>query len=143
MINIRKLTKAYFNVEGLDEYYEGYHDSRYRWNGWAMPCFTKEIADKIMQNIPNNSDNKCKITYDKDRNMYVVKFKDDKEEDTYKMMIRDTNEGEKQVYYIGSGCWVWEDYSLEEIERAKAYSNPIIVKEQNKNDKQYLIDMNY
>lgn len=132
------MEKSYFSLDICNEYYEGYHNPKIRWNGWAAPCFTKEIADKIMENISNDD---CKITYNKDKDEYVVIFNnDDEQKEIYEMETIDTDEGKKQVYSIGSCSWTWYDYSLEDI---KKDSNAIIVKLNNENDKEFPISMEY
>lgn len=136
MINIIKFTKSYFSIDIYNEYYEGYHNPEYRWNGWAAPYFTKEIADKIMQNMSSND---CRITYDKEKNQYVVIFNDEQEE-IYNMEIINTDEGKKQVYSIGSCSWTWDNYSLEEIGND---SDAIIVKSHIENDKEFPINIEY
>ena len=133
-----KLKKSYFNLDICNEYYEGYHDPSYRWNGWAVPCFTKEIAEKIIQNIFTDDCECSKVTYDKGKNEYVAII--DGEEEIYEMNTINTDEGINQVYFIGAGYWRWEDFSLKEIEQ-----NPdaIIIKSHNENDKEIPISMDY
>lgn len=131
MINIIEFTKSYFNIDG-NNYYVGYHNQEYRWNGWAVPCFTKEVADKIMQNMSNDD---CKITYNEDENKYIVILNNDEEEkEICEMETINTNEGEKQVYCIGGCSWIWESYSLEQVKEDK---DAIIIEPSDDNNKEY------
>ena len=45
VINISNIEKAYFSIDRENEYYEGYHNPKKLWNGWAMPCFEKRMTD--------------------------------------------------------------------------------------------------
>lgn len=138
MISIGKIEKAYFNIDSSKDYYEGYHNPEFRWNGWATPYFTKDVANKILENM---SINDCKISYDKDNNQYIVIFNnDDEQKEIYEMEIINTDEGKKEVYAIGSCSWVWDNYSLDEL---KNESNIKIIKSDDENKKEYPIDMDY
>ena len=70
MINISEFKKAYFNIDNCQDYYEGYYIPHKRWNGWAMPYFSKKIADKIIKKAQADD---MKIVYDKKSQSYKVK----------------------------------------------------------------------
>lgn len=101
--------KAYFTIDSFHKYFEGYHIPNQRWNGWAMPYFEKEVADKVI--LETHSIN---IKYEEEKERYFVV-----EEDGFSYYIDkeiiDTEDGEKEVYGIGSGSWIWDYYSLEEV----------------------------
>lgn len=124
MENIQE--KAYFNF-GSSEYYEGYHIDSRRWNGFATPCFEKDIADIIAHNC--TAKNVIEIEYNKKKDCYIIKeFQDGKVTSTeyiYKSTIN-TKDGNKEVYNIGSFSWTWNSYTLEEIQNKDKNSIHII-----------------
>lgn len=40
------LTPDRFGIDGAP-FFWGYHDELSRWNGWARPCFSREVAERI------------------------------------------------------------------------------------------------
>lgn len=139
MIKIEKLSEiAYFNI-GNTEYYEGYHIKGNNWNGWAMPCFEKRIADLIKHNFSSRD---FQIIYDKNTDCYICKtIENDKisQVDVAEKKIINTKDGEKQVYDFGSIGWTWDSYTLDE---AKEKYNANIIKNDN-NEKENLLDLEY
>ncbi len=139
MIKIKKLLEiAYFNI-GNTEYYEGYHIKGNTWNGWAMPCFEKRIADLIKHNFSSNN---FQIVYDKYTDSYICKtIENDKvsQVDIAGKKVINTKDGEKQVYDFGSIGWTWNSYTLDE---AKEKHNANIIKNNN-NEKENLLDFEY
>lgn len=120
MINISELKKAYFNIDNCPEYYEGYYIPNKRWNGWAMPYFTKKISDMIIKRVQSDD---LKISYDKEADSYkVIEYVNNEVDDTYSFekVIINTPDGKKSLYGIGAGYWVWDDYSLDEIDNPNA-----------------------
>ena len=115
VIRVEKLKKSYFSIDICDEYYEGYHNPNFRWNGWAVPYFTKEVADIIKNNMSSDD---LEITYDKEKDQYVAIFNNNIEEkEVYEKEIIDMPEGKIEVYPIGAGSWIWDDYSLEDVKK--------------------------
>ena len=89
----------------FDEYnnisFEGI-DLGYKWNGWACPAFTKEVADDIMTTI--NKVMGCMEFIDAPNGGYYVSYEDGIEYDRFEAMVI-----EGVVYYpIGAYSWVWE-----------------------------------
>lgn len=120
MINISEFKKAYFNIDNCQDYYEGYYIPHKRWNGWAMPYFSKKIADKIIKKAQADD---MKIVYDKKSQSYkVTDYVQGVEDDSYEFekVVIDTPEGKKSLYGVGAGYWVWDDYSLDEIDNPNA-----------------------
>ena len=111
VINISNIEKAYFNIDGENEYYEGYHNPKKNWNGWAMPCFEKKIADIIKEEQNQRGDN---MKYEEENDRYIYTYKDGGT-DTFDSITLETLNGKKKLYQIGAGYWVWDYYSLKEI----------------------------
>ena len=63
------IKKAYFSIDGDYRFYEGYHYGT-NWNGWAMPYFTKEIADEIVKNVCDGIT--YTMSYDSDNDRYIA-----------------------------------------------------------------------
>jgi len=38
-----------FGIDGIEPFFWGYHDPACRWNGWATPCFCREVVELIVQ----------------------------------------------------------------------------------------------
>ncbi len=114
------MEKAYFRIDASCEYYEGYHNSNIFWNGWAVPYFVKEIADKIKDIV--STENYLEIIYDKDKDCYICTLYQNgeiEEEYVFEKEIINTPEGKKEVYAIGAGYWTWDSYTPEEVKEDK------------------------
>lgn len=101
--------KTQFSIDGSDALFVGWTAGE-RWNGWACPRFTKEEADKVMEDF-NLSLHGPYIRYDEGTDTYHVPFNDGEEWDEHKGEIINTFEGPVKVYTIGAGYWVWDDLS--------------------------------
>jgi hypothetical protein len=44
---VESLFAIEFGSYEKDQVFEGLHNPEYRWNGWATPMFTKQVADKV------------------------------------------------------------------------------------------------
>lgn len=123
MISIKQ--KGYFGIDVNNEYYEGYSDPSFRWNGWACPYFEKNVADYIAKKVSVNEDY-C-LYYDEEQDKYLLYESEDGklvETDYFEKRIINTPEGIKEVYPIGAGSWIWDDYSLSEV---KEFEDSIII----------------
>ena len=118
--NLSIIKKAYFNIDGQNEYYEGYHNPKKLWNGWAMPYFEKKIVDAMIENFKQYEGD---MKYDEKNDYYVYTYPDG-EKDIFDSYTLDTTYGRKKLYAIGSACWIWDSYRLEEI---KKWLDPEIV----------------
>lgn len=139
VINISKFEKAYFNI-GSNEYYEGYHIKDNRWNGFATPCFEKEIADAISHNCSTSD---YKISYDKSKDSYIVKmYEGRKIVETYlfEKSVIDTPDGKKEVYAMGAYYWTWHAYSFDKV---REDPNANIISNNAEVNKEDSIDMDY
>jgi len=90
--------KGRFSIDG-GEIFEGYTDGA-TWNGFAMPMFTREVAERVIDKYNN---------YDGQPGGYTgYPFNDPSivvDPDTKKAIL---------VYGIGSGGWVWEEEERED-----------------------------
>ena len=111
------LDPAYFSVDTDNAYFKGYHNPKNRWNGWAMPYFTKDVAMEIAQRY-SSDETGYSITYDEQKDVFVME--DENYEDEYIEEIPKytygTPDGTKDLYPIGAGCWIWDDYTRDEME---------------------------
>lgn len=139
MINIEVHEKAYFNSDS-NRFYEGYHINNIRWNGFATPCFEKQVAD-IIANDCSTYD--FKIGYDEEKDSYVVtEYEGINILNTYSFEkeIISTPDGRKEVYSLGAGYWTWISHTLDEV---KKYKDAIILSNNTEIEKEESIDMNY
>jgi hypothetical protein len=104
------MRKARFYLEGFEGTYEGYTFGQ-RWNGWAVPYFTKEVGQSIMDEM--NTDEGNTAVYDEERDMFVVSNGyDDTTEEFPGMDI--AGDGEiLRLYPIGASSWVWDEAEVE------------------------------
>lgn len=79
-----------------------------RWNGWAMPCFTREVALQLTALMPI-------VRYDEARDAFVATIDEDEEELFRSRVVRVGNQ-EVITYPIGSGSWCWEELDLTSAE---------------------------
>lgn len=75
-----------------------------RWNGWARPVFTKEVADEIMSVINNLSNELGAMEYNGNDDCYIA-YESGEEIERFGTIEVDGN----TYYAIGTDCWVWEE----------------------------------
>ena len=92
--------KALFSIEDGPGFV-GYTDGA-TWNGWAMPYFTREVAEEVLKAYPGDEgdDEDCYADY---------AFP---EADSVIIIDPDTNQP-VWVWPIGSGGWCWDEIPLE------------------------------
>lgn len=96
--------------------YEGFHDPDARWNGWAMPYFTREVANLVASEIPQLED-KSPYAYFEGDTCYVWDYGLEE----YEAYEPTTLEGvDELVYGIGAGSWIWDNASDSEYEYQKS-----------------------
>jgi hypothetical protein len=105
----RNWVAGFFRIED-DKIYQGFHDPEARWNGWAMPYFTRTTANAIVSDLPELEDGKPYGYFEGD-----VCFIYDYGLEDYESYKPTSLEGvDELVYGIGAGSWVWD--SVEESE---------------------------
>lgn len=102
------MIKRKFTIDGyedMDLIVDGYTLNE-SWNGWECPYFTFEQAVKIMEHFEGY--------YKKGTDTFVF-FENDKftETEEYTSSEHNINDELVRLYPIGSGCWVWEEYTEE------------------------------
>lgn len=101
------LMDGYFSDEPIT--FEGI-DIGSKWNGWACPAFTKEVADELMETLnkiyPEIADDETMKFFDDDNGGYYASFDNEAggiELERFEAMIIDG-----VVYYpIGAYGWIW------------------------------------
>ena len=77
------------------------------WNGWAMPYFTKEQADKVTEWTNSRGSGEV-MKYDAEKDAFTVSgiiWSDDPDEEP-EVWEAIEHEGQK-LYGIGAGSWTW------------------------------------
>lgn len=127
------IKKAYFSIDGDYRFYEGYYYGT-NWNGWAMPYFTKEIADEIVKNVCDGIT--YTMSYDSANDRYIAHIIENNkiiETDYFESEYIKLNDNNSiKCYKIGAGYWTWDAYSKDKIPKdnnIKIISAPI--KEEN------------
>lgn len=75
-----------------------------KWNGWAMPYFTKEQADAYLAATPDGMTG----SFDEARNVYVFTCEGEEPYEVEAEVI-DADGQHVTVYPIGAGYWVWDE----------------------------------
>lgn len=119
------MANPYFTLFGIDSWsalsqavnlFEGFTFGD-RWNGFATPLFTKDVAERVMQWIYGNPGSK-NLGYDAEQDAFVGLLEgnysdiDNPTEDEIDVWLGEdiVVEGRTiRVYAIGSWCWVWDE----------------------------------
>lgn len=104
--------KTRFVIED-GEIYEGFTYNQH-WNGWEMPMFEREIAEKILKDCED-----LEFKYDNETDTFTFKseYEDDDCEETEKGHdILADNGKVYHVYDIGAGNWIWSEECEEDCE---------------------------
>ncbi len=124
-----KLIKSYLTADD-EHFYEGYYIDDYFWNGFRVPYFTKEVANRIVCDTNKSNKEYLELFYNKDNNCYECIDKQLIDEDNphqdpseYTTTF-DTEEftiDNKKVtlYGIGASCWTWTICNPEEFKQMK------------------------
>lgn len=81
----------------------GYSKPRQRWNGWAIPYFTKAGADFLMAKFPT-------LSYDAEQDAFIEQDPSFDEPAVFAAVeIEVPGKGKEKAYPIGGG-WVWVRY---------------------------------
>lgn len=94
-----------FCLDAISGVFEGYTDD-VTWNGWACPCFTRDIAEQILSASTANG---YSYNYDEQRG-FIVKHQDDYDSvpETFAAQIIEVNGQSFEVFAIGAYSWTWE-----------------------------------
>lgn len=106
-------SKALFSIEDSDIHrIPGWFREHDDWNGFAQPYFEKEAADEVKSAVSSAMGDFGKIEYVESSDEYWVYYSDFGTEETPDEVVKGENittpEGERHVYPIGAGSWVWD-----------------------------------
>lgn len=98
------IRKARFTADWLpaDMSVEGFTNGM-RWNGWGMPMFTLEEAQRLIEHMPG-------LEYDPATDSFLIKQADD-DPDQHEVYAGETITVDGQtvkVYALGAGSWCWD-----------------------------------
>ena len=99
---IEVFSPATFGVDGLDGEFEGWSDGS-AWNGWEKPCFTREVAERILQATG------CRWTYDASDDEFIITAIEDEDPERCGGETIELGDGGSVIaYFIGAGFWTWD-----------------------------------
>lgn len=102
-----------FVIDGLEGEFPGFTAGD-RWNGWACPFFTRDVADRIAVAFVNQfaEEDRAGVTatYTPVTDTYRLRCEENGPEDTQGQDIC-VNGGVVHVYAIGAFCWCWNTTS--------------------------------
>lgn len=103
---------ALFSIDDGPEF-EGFHKGD-RWNGWACPYFTHEVALQIAEHT--NTEPDYQLVFDKDADVWKWVTVDDVDDEPWEFERQTivVNGEEISVFAIGAYGWVWDVTELEE-----------------------------
>lgn len=103
----RKLRLTQFAVDGLEGTFEGYTTGE-TWNGWAVPYFSLEEAQRIIADYvaqPPSPDGQTRGEYDSDSD--VVRLYDPSADEWDEIVAVDVDG--RTLYPVGTRYWTWEE----------------------------------
>lgn len=105
-----ELQRAKFVIDDGTQY-EGWHDPRQRWNGWACPYFTKATTDTIVEWV--NREDASDLRFHWDGDILVEEMLGAEEPDQWAEVGRmgpiSMPGISEPLYTIGAYSWVWEE----------------------------------
>lgn len=113
------LTSARFSIEGdcAARTYPGLHNDPNRWNGWAEPLFTREVAQEVITEVttswPEGDDGHYVFTWDGDT--LVVSVPDEDITWSIEPYVLDG----VYLYDMGLG-WVWDTVDCTGCDRCQS-----------------------
>lgn len=114
---MRKYRKSSFNIDD-GEMIKGYTNGS-TWNGWACPYFNLENANKIKDQFSEYDGSIMLYDGKKDTFYYKIGGEEIMEEWTGEDI--EVDGGKIHVYPIGAYCWVWDEWTNEELERIERW----------------------
>lgn len=99
-MNQQTLRRATFRADWMDETLPGFTHG-HKWNGWAMPLFEFETANKILDSMKP-------LAYDQKADAFIFTDPDWPDEpDIYAASFIEVEGRTVKVYGIGAGFWCW------------------------------------
>ena len=91
-----------YALEGLDGKFAGWSDGS-SWFGWEKPCFTREVAERIVRATGR------RWTYEEPADEFVVANSAGRGSDHFTGETIELGDGgSATVYFIGAGSWTWD-----------------------------------
>ena len=91
-----------FYLEGIEGEFEGWSDGS-SWNGWEKPCFTREVAERILEASG------YRWSYDAATDEFTVVTSEEDEPELFSdQAIQLGDGGSVTAYFVGAGAWVWD-----------------------------------
>jgi hypothetical protein len=97
-----------FSLDGIEGVFEGWARGQL-WNGWEMPCFEFQEAQKLIGAL-----HEPKVEYDSARDLFTTRDTGDEDEAWLAQSITVLGPSQVKVYPIGAGSWCWEEVSNEQ-----------------------------
>lgn len=86
------------------KWYHGFHQPSHRWNGWACPFFSEEVAHQMMDDLRKDG---YRAEYHKAADSFYVKHQDDEASHKFEPVLATIDGEEKKLYSIGGFLWCW------------------------------------
>jgi hypothetical protein len=91
-----------FSIDGMEGEFEGWSDGTL-WNGWEKPCFTREVAERILEASG------YRWSYDPSADEFTIVASEEDEPEQFKgETIQLGDGGSVTAYFVGAGAWVWD-----------------------------------
>lgn len=107
---MKSLTKNEFSIEGQKPF-SGYYDPERDWNGWDCPYFEWAEAQKIVEWL-NEWSGQIQLKIDNEKRA-IVSVEDPESPFDITGLLIETDDGEKELYEIGTGWWIWSIHNTE------------------------------
>lgn len=95
--------RSKFQIEGVEAEFDGWTDGRL-WNGWAMPYFEFEQAERVVKLLTEGQGR-----FDSERDSFVTRSSDGKNEIWEGQTIIVLGGPHVKVYGVGAGAWIWDE----------------------------------
>lgn len=108
------LIAATFRIEGQPELFPGVHDPLRRWNGWARPRFSRDVAEHIATWVnADDGDRTATLHWEGEALVHAYLSQAIEDPDYEPQRYEPDTEGR---YSVGAGSWIWEDITAPEGE---------------------------
>ncbi len=95
-------TSGTFSIDGMEGEFEGWSDGTF-WNGWEKPCFTHEVAERILEASGYH------WSHNAATDEFTVVTSDEDEPELFSgQAIQLGDGGSVTAYFVGAGAWIWE-----------------------------------
>lgn len=109
---ILQLEKGIFVIDGVEGEFDGWHDPSVRWNGFAVPFFTKNESEELICKINESTDDWYHAYYNEENDSFHIdeKYLDaDEQMQPFSGSNLKTPEGNMRLYGICGFHWCWNE----------------------------------